>query len=178
MIGERLRDLRQARGLTLRQLADLTGVSAALLSQVENGRTDPSIATMRRLAAVFDAEVATLFRDPDAPPVHVSRLGERFRMTAPAGLLAYERLTPGRGDLEVLHGELAPGDVSAEDPRGHASTECVYVISGEIVAHVAGTDHVLAAGEAITFDSRQPHRFLNRSREPASILVAVTPPTP
>src|SRR5690606_38570882 len=125
MMGDRLRELRHLRGLTLRDVARETGLSAALLSQVETGRTTPSVATLRKLASVFDADVAALFHDPEAPGVHVSRPGERFRMVAPAGLITYERLTPGRGEVEVLRADLAPGDVSSDAPWAHASTECL-----------------------------------------------------
>ena len=178
MIGERLRELRLARGMTLRALAEASGLSTALLSQIENGRTDPSVASMRKLAEVFDAQVASLFNDPDAPPVHLSKPGERARLLAPQGLLAYERLTPGRGDLEVLRAEMRPGDVSAEEPRPHPSTECLYVLGGEVVAEVGGQEHAVRAGEALTFDSRLPHRFRTDTTTTASILIAVTPPVP
>ncbi|WP_420113453.1 helix-turn-helix domain-containing protein [Pseudactinotalea sp.] len=178
MLGDRLRELRSARGLTLRQLADATDLSAGLLSQVENGRTDPSIETLRRLAKVFDSDLADLFREPDAPEVHLSRPGERLRMQAPTGLLTYERLTSGRGNFEMLRGVLRPGDTSAAEPRSHASAECVYVIEGAIVAAIGGTDHPVLAGEAITFDSRLPHMFRNDGAVDAVILLAVTPPTP
>jgi len=178
VLGDRLRDLRAARGLTLRQLADETGLSAGLLSQLENGRTDPSIETLRRLAKVFDSDLADLFREPDAPEVHLSRPGERLLMQAPAGLLTYERLTSGRGNFEMLRGVLRPGDASAAEARGHASSECVYVVEGAIVAEIGGVDHAVAAGEAVTFDSRLPHLFRNDGDVDAVILLAVTPPMP
>ena len=178
MLGQRLRALRHQHNLTLRQVADATGLSTALLSQIENGRTDPSVTTLRKLAQVFEADMATLFRDPDAPAVHVSRPGERFRMAAPAGLITYERVTPGRGDFEVLRAELAPGDVSSEHAWGHDSTECVYVLDGEIDVTVGAETHRIAAGEAVTFDSRQPHRYANVSDAPAAFLLTVSPPTP
>lgn len=178
MLGDRLRALRSGRGLTLRQLADATGLSAGLLSQLENGRTDPSIETLRRLARVFDSEIADLFREPDAPDVHLSRPGARLQMQAPTGLITYERLTSGRGNFEMLRGILRPGDTSATEPRGHPSTECLYVIEGEVVATIDGTDHVVAAGEALTFDSRLAHMFRNDGEVDAVILLAVTPPNP
>ncbi|QCB92680.1 cupin domain-containing protein [Cellulomonas shaoxiangyii] len=178
MLGDRLRALRHQHGLTLRQVADATGLSTALLSQIENGRTDPSVTTLRKLARVFEADMASLFRDPDAPAVHVSRPGERFRMAAPAGLITYERITPGRGDFEVLRAELAPGDVSSEHAWGHDSTECVYVLTGEVVVEVGAQTHHLGAGDAVTFDSREPHRYANTSGAPASFLLTVSPPTP
>lgn len=178
MLGDRLRSLRKHHGLTLRQLAALAEVSPALLSQMENGATDPSLATLRKLATVFHAEVAELFNEPKAPLVHVSRPGHRMRLTAPMGRLTYERLTPGRGDLEVLAATMKPGDVSSTDPHGHESTECAIVTAGRVVAEVGGDRYVLACGEAITFDSQMPHRFCNESDQTARFLLVVTPPVP
>lgn len=178
VIGDRLRELRRGRNLTLRRLSEMTGLSTALLSQIENGRTDPSVTSLRKLAAVFDADLASLFHEPEAPDVHVSRPGERFRMAAPAGLITYERLTPGRGDLEMLRADLAPGDVSAETPWGHPSTEIAYVLTGEVEVTIGEGTHTVAAGESVTFDSRQPHRYANRTDAPAAVLIVVTPPTP
>lgn len=178
MIGDRLRGLRQQQGLTLRQLASAAGLSPALLSQIENGATDPSLATLRKLAKVFDASIATLFTEPDAPPVHVSRPGGRSRLAAPQGEISYERLTPGRGDLEVLQADLAPGDTSSTEPWAHPSTECTLVLTGVVTAEIGGERYELSAGEAVTFDSRLPHRYRNDSDQPARIVIAVTPPTP
>lgn len=164
--------------MTLRELGAAADVSPGLLSQLENGVTDPSLATLRRLASVFHAEVATLFTEPNAPVVHLSRPGERMYLTAPSGEISYERLTPGRGDLEVLRAELEPGDVSAPALRGHESTECVVVLQGSVVAEVGQDRYVLAAGEALTFDSRLPHRYCNETDATAAMLLAITPPVP
>jgi transcriptional regulator with XRE-family HTH domain len=178
MLGERLRELRLRHGLTLRELAVEAEVSPALLSQLENGVTDPSLSTLRKLATVFKAEVSTLFSEPNAPMVHLSRPGERMHLTAPLGEISYERLTPGRGDLEVLSATMKPGDVSSSERRGHESTECIVVLEGEVVVEIETERHVLQARDALTFDSRLAHRFCNESLEPAVFLLAVTPPVP
>lgn len=178
MLGERLRELRMRHGMTLRELAIAAEVSPALLSQLENGVTDPSLSTLRKLATVFQAEVSTLFSEPNAPMVHLSRPGERMTLTAPLGEITYERLTPGRGDLEVLHATMKPGDVSSSECRGHGSTECIVVLEGEVIVEIVEERYSLVAGEAMTFDSRLVHRFCNESLDPAAYLLAVTPPVP
>jgi transcriptional regulator with XRE-family HTH domain len=178
MIGDRLRDLRVKRGLSLRKLAAAAEVSPALLSQIENGTTDPSLSTIRKLAAVFDEPISSLFEEPDAPAVHVSRPGDRPQLTASPGHNAYERLTPGRGDLEVLLGRLDPGEASSAEGWAHASTECALVIEGELVAEVAGERHTLQPDESITFDSRLAHRYVNAGAAPTRFVVSVTPPNP
>jgi transcriptional regulator with XRE-family HTH domain len=178
MIGERLKELRAARGMSLRELASQAGVSATLLSQIERAVTDPSLETMRRLAGVFGESVSSLFSETAPAAVWISRPGERSLLTAPKGQVGYERLTAGNGQLEVLRAVLQPGQVSADEPRGHASTECVYVVAGALVAQIAGVDYPVLAGESISFDSRLPHRYLNLSQAPAEIILSVTPPNP
>ena len=178
MIGERLKELRTARGLSLRSLAGQIGVSATLLSQIERSVTDPSLETMRRLAGVFGESVASLFSETAPPSVWVSRPGQRSLLTAPAGRVSYERLTAGNGQLEVLRAVLAPGQSSSAEARGHSSTECVYVVAGELTAQIAGVDYAVLAGESISFDSRLPHRYRNGSTVPTEIILSVTPPNP
>ncbi|MCZ2857577.1 helix-turn-helix domain-containing protein [Blastococcus sp. VKM Ac-2987] len=178
MLNERVRTLRKSRGMSLRELAAATGVSAALLSQVERGTTDPSLNTVRKLAAVLGADLATLFAEEPPAQVHHSRPRQRPLLSAGAGLMSYERLTPGRSDLEVLHGRLAPGQATSEEPWAHPSTECAVVVVGSMSAEVDGVRYDLAIGESLTFDSRLPHRFFNDSGAPAEYLLAVTPPVP
>lgn len=177
MLGNRLRELRKERGLTLRQLAAIVEVSPGLLSQIENGTTDPSLTTVRKLAAAFGTTLAEMFSD-DAPTVHVTRPGERRQLRRQNGHILYDRLTPGRGDLEVLLGRLGPGESSSDEPWAHASTECALVLSGSVTVEVDGNRYSLRAGESVTFDSRLPHRYLNDGDVRAEYVVAVTPPDP
>lgn len=178
MIGEQLRRLRRERGLSLRALAAQAGVSATLLSQIERGVTDPSLSTVRTLASVFGESVTALFDDHRSDAAWVTSPGARTWLVGPAGSVGYERVTPGNGQLEVLKGVLAPGEATSEDLWSHPSTECAYVLVGELTVQVGATTYPLAAGQAITFDSRQPHRFRNASDSSVEFLLSVTPPNP
>ncbi len=94
--------------MSLRALANQTGLSATLLSQIERGVTEPSLRALRQLARVFGQSVATLFDEGAAPACHIGREGERSRIVSPRGFIQYERLAPGNGQLEVLRGLLNP----------------------------------------------------------------------
>lgn len=177
-MGERLRELRQGRGLSLRALAAETGLSAGMLSQLERGVTEPSLATLRKLADVFGQSVSTLFDDPKAPAVWVSKPGERSSIRTPRGRVQYERLTPGAGQLEVLRAVLEPGEATSDEPWSHPSVECVYVVRGTLQAEVDGRSSSVLSGESVTVDSRHPHRYLNAGEEAVEFILAVTPPTP
>ena len=178
MLGDRLRALRTGRGLTLKELSRLTGLSVSMLSQIESGTADPSLGSLRTLAKVFEASIATLFSDPDAPSVHVSRPGSRHQLTVGDAGYTYDRLTPGRGDLEVLRAEIPPGSASSTQQWAHPSTECAYVISGVLSVEVGAQRFSVVEGESITFDSREPHRYVNEGDATAHVIIAVTPPSP
>ena len=178
MLNERVKSLRTQHGMSLRQLAEATGLSAALLSQVERGATDPSLSTVRRLAHVLGTDLATLFAEEAPTGPHISRPGHRPLMSSGDGAVAYERLTPGRTELEFLQGRLAPGQATSAEPWAHSSVECSVVLTGRLTVQIGGTDHELVAGESISFDSRAPHRYLNTSADPTEFLVSVTPPNP
>lgn len=180
MLGDQLRRLRRDSGMTLRELAEKSGLSTGMLSQIENGSADPSLSSLRKLATVFDAEISSLFSDPDAAvdSVHVSVPAQRMRLMTPGGEFAYERLTPGRGDLEMLRAVIPPGEATSPQSWGHPSTECVYVISGELLVEAGGSEYTIRENESITFDSRLPHRYRNPSQHETIIVLAVTPPTP
>lgn len=179
MIGSRLKELRTARGVSLRALGSATGLSATLLSQIERGVTEPSLRSMRLLADYFGQSITTLFQDgPDVDGPHITRPGERQGLRSGRGQTHYERLTHGNGRLEVLQGRLRPGQATNAEPRGHDAVECVYVLVGELTAEVGEERYVLSTGEAITINSLTPHRYLNGGREVTEFILSVTPPTP
>lgn len=178
MIGRRLNELRVSRNLSLRELAKLANVSPTLLSQIEREVTEPSLTTLRNLSVVFGESMSALFSDPAAPSVWISRPGERVTLTVPKGGISYERLTRGNGQMEVLRAVFEPGQFSSSEAVTHPSLECVYVISGELTAEIAGQLHVVRAGESITFEADAPHRYLNNGKDRCEMIVSVTPPIP
>lgn len=178
MIGEQLRRLRTERGLSLRALGDQVGLSATLLSQVERGVTDPSLSTVRRLAEVFGESITALFDDGPGSSVWISSPGTRSILRGPHGSVGYERVTPGNGQLEVLRGVLAPDEATSPELWSHPSVECAYVLVGELVVEIGAVLHTVGEGDAVTFDSRQPHRYLNQSERGVEFLLSVTPPSP
>ena len=173
-----MKALRSARGMSLRSLSGETGLSPTMLSQIERGVTEPSLRSLRLLAGVFGQSISTLFEEESFPVVHVSHEGERSRISSPKGHIQYERLAPGNGQLEFLKGLLGPGETSSDEPWSHEALECAYVLQGTLTVVVGDGAHVLAAGDAITVDSRQPHQYINNGTHPVEFILAVNPPTP
>lgn len=178
VIGDQLRTLRTETGLSLRDLAAQTGLSATLLSQVERGIREPSLKTLRALSTIFGPSAASLLHEQTPLTAHHSRPDERSRLLMPKGLVQYERLTPSNGQLEVLLGTLGPGHASSHEPWSHVAVECAYVITGTVTVHVADQRFEVQAGEALTFDATLPHRYANNGNQVATYLASVTPPTP
>ncbi|MFK0099561.1 helix-turn-helix domain-containing protein [Streptomyces sp. NPDC091040] len=177
-MGDELHTLRKEAGLSLRELAAQTGLSATLLSQVERGVREPSLKTLRALSAAFGSSTSSLFNERTPLTAHHSRPHERSRLLMPKGLVQYERLTPSNGQLEVLLGTLEPGQSSDYEQWSHVAVECAYVVTGTVTVHVGDQRFDVQAGEALTFDATLPHRYSNNGSSAATYLASMTPPTP
>jgi transcriptional regulator with XRE-family HTH domain len=177
VLGGRVRALRDAMDLSLRDLAERTGVSAPMLSQVERGETSPTLAVAARIAAGLELTLSQLLRLDEGGHLVITRRG-RGRRRRRAGHRV-EELTPAlpgqRADVS-LH-LLDPGAATggAGDPPIHepGSRETVCVQSGALTLAIDGTEHELAAGDSVTFDADLPHRFENRGGESAEFMAVV-----
>jgi len=171
MMLSRIRELRLERGLTLNQVSERTGLSVALLSQVERGLTDPSLESLRRLAETLELPLFDLFRTDEPDRVAVIRHDERRRVASPRGKIVYTQVSRSGGQLEVLEAVMEPGATSSEEPWSHASEECILVLEGDLVVEVNGAEHTLGTGDSCHFHSSLPHRFLNPHPVPARFVV-------
>ncbi len=177
-LGPRIRSLRQARQVTLRELAERAGVTESFLSQVEREVTSPSIASVQRIARALDLGIAELFVN-GTPIGRVVRKSERRRIAYPGLNAVDEFLTNGRaGRLEVILSTIEPGGGTGEEAYVHESDEeVVIVLEGRLELWVGDEFHLLDNGDAITYSSRQPHRNRNPGPGQAVILFCATPPS-
>ena len=177
-LGPRIRALRQARSVTLRELAAKAGVTESFLSQVEREVTSPSIASVQRIARALDLAIAELFTE-EPPRGRVVRRAERRRIVYPGLRAVDEFLTAGMtGRLQVIMSTVEPGGGTGDEPYSHDSDEeVVIVLSGQLELWVADERYLLEEGDAIAYSSRLPHRNVNPSDGQAVILFCVTPPS-
>ena len=179
-IGPRIRALRDAAGLSLRDLADRSGVSAPMLSQVERGETSPTLVTATRIAAGLDLRLSQLLRLDEGGQLAIVRASERRPGTSdPASGHRAEILTPPlpgqRAELSrhVLAAGAAtggPGDPPMHEP---GSRESALVQEGCVALVIDGERHELHAGDCATFDADLSHHFTNPGPGEARFL-AVT----
>jgi XRE family transcriptional regulator, regulator of sulfur utilization len=165
LFGSRVRKLRDALDLSLRDLAERSGVSAPMLSQVERGETSPTLAVAERIASGLELTLSQLLRLDETDGVSVVRASERRR--GGGRTHSYEVLTPPLPGLraEVSLHTLAPGAATGEpdDPPRHepGSRETAVVLEGRLRLACAGVIHDLDVGDTVTFDSDLPHHFEN-----------------
>src|SRR5829696_3310422 len=178
-IGSRVRALREAMGLSLRDLAERCGVSAPMLSQVERGETSPTLQVATRIAAGLDLRLSQLLRLDEDGAVTVVRASERRQGPTRVGGHRYEVLTaplPGQR-AELSRHVLAPGAATGGpgDPPIHepGAREVTFVHTGDVVLDIDGERHPLSEGDCVTFDADLPHHFENPGDGQAVLLAVV-----
>ena len=177
-VGPRVHALREAMDLSLRDLAERSGVSAPMLSQVERGETSPTLQVAARIAAGLELRLSQLLRLDEEGTVSVVRREERRRGGADGH--GYEILTPPLPGqrAEVSRHTLAPGAATGGpgDPPMHepGSRETAVVESGALTLAIDGARHELRRGDCATFDADLAHRFENHGKEEAALLAVVS----
>jgi transcriptional regulator with XRE-family HTH domain len=178
-VGPRVKALREAEGLSLRDLALRSGVSAPMLSQVERGETSPTLQVAARIASGLQLRLSQLLRlDEGGAAVTIVRPDER--RAGGAGGHRYEVLTPPQPGqrAEVSRHVLAPGATTGGpgDPPMHepGARETAVVERGAVQLLIDGAEHPLSAGDTVTFDADLPHHFENPGKEEAVLLAIVS----
>jgi transcriptional regulator with XRE-family HTH domain len=175
----KLRALRVEQGLTLEDLARSVGLSKSALSQIESGRMDPSLETLRRLVHALKVTLASLFETRAAVDNRVVRRHQRKVFHIPRNQLRYELLSPdlvGKR-VEFLRVELDPTRGDKPPPYAHEGEEYGIVIRGRIEVFVDGATYLLAPGDSIFFHATAPHYVVNAGRRTAVTIWAIAPPT-
>ncbi|MDX6726932.1 MAG: hypothetical protein QOK49_1737 [Baekduia sp.] len=187
-IGDRLRRAREARGLGVRALSRLIGVSGSTVSQIELGNVMPSVATLYRLVSTLQISMDDLFSVPGTAPTDdagvagpapdpqakdpVQRREGRPSLKLASGVV-WERLSNAANpNVEFIwstydpHGESCPADGLMR----HGGTEFGYVQSGRLGVTVGFRTYELEPGDSISFNSTEPHRLFALGEEAAEVL--------
>lgn len=178
-IGPRIRALREAMDLSLRDLGERCGVSAPMLSQVERGETSPTLAIAERIASGLELTLSQLLRLDEGAGVTVVRAHERRHGGPAARGHRYEVLTPplpgqraevAEHVLEPRASTGGPDDPPRDEP---GSRETTVVTGGRLRLVCDGVRHELRTGDAVTFDADLPHHFENPGAGEARFLAVV-----
>ncbi|HWX88520.1 MAG TPA: XRE family transcriptional regulator [Solirubrobacteraceae bacterium] len=180
VIGARVKALRESSSLSLRDLAERSGVSAPMLSQVERGETSPTLTVAARIASGLDLRLSQLLRLDEAGAVTIVRASERGGGGNARRGHRFEVMTaaqPGQRS-ELSRHMLAPGGATGapDDPPMHepGSRETALVEHGSLVLVCDGQRYELFEGDCVTFDADLPHHFENSTDAEASLLAVVS----
>lgn len=185
-VGRRLREMRQSAGLSQRQLAEASGVPHGQVSMIETNRSNPSVASLRRILGGLNVTMSEFF-EPDTPatqavffkPHELRDLTTRLYSTldGPRGRITLQQVGDAKAhNLQILYERYEPGADTGEQMLEHVSHEGGVVIAGEIEVTVGEHCAVLKAGDSYLFDSTLPHRFRNTGDREAVVVSACTPP--
>lgn len=199
-LGEKIREERRKRKLTLELLSQKTGLSKSFLSQIERGLAQPSVSSLKKIAQEFGLSVVSLFANDtnsrnflnvfpalDArkqngrsyvQDVKVVRRNRRKTLTLPGSKISYELITPDLNrQMEILFLHFSPGDSSGEEPLLDPPGEkCCLVLKGSMDYRVGEEIYHLEAGDSIYHPAHIPHSWQGRGNEPIEVIVVLTPP--
>jgi transcriptional regulator with XRE-family HTH domain len=182
VVGKAIRRIRAQRGLSLREVSELTGFSISFLSLVERGRSSLALTSLQKVAMALGTTVPNLF-PADFGSAHGQPLPYVQRANDPVALTMKSRdrtleLLSGRAPdrmLEPVIDTLNPG-CTIDAPYGHDGEEFMYVLEGEVTCVVDGVEYDLKPGDSIHYPSTLPHTAINRSTDtPVRTLMVVTP---
>ncbi len=165
-IGERMKDLRTEKGLTLAELSEKTNLSISYLSQIERDKTTPSLLTLVTIAKIFNAGVRYFF-ESEGEDVFVVRANKGRTASSDDS----ESLTPQEWNPKITVKRILcqPGSSFEQDDQ-YAGEEIILILTGELTISIGDERFVLSAGDCIHYDALQPHSWKNESAEACAIL--------
>lgn len=175
-VGKNLRSYRIRRGLTLERLARTSGVSRAMLSQVELGRSTPSIKVVWKVARALGLPFSALITDGEAASCCVVRQRDSRVLVSQDGRFSSRALFPFTGPRSVEFYELRLVEGATEQARAHdpGTVENLVVAQGELELIVERRSEQLAVGDSIIFDADVPHSYVNRSHGPLLMYLVIS----
>jgi transcriptional regulator with XRE-family HTH domain len=175
-VAQRLRVLRHQLGLTVRQAAERTGLSASYVSSIENGYTQPSVASLLKLSQAYGANILSFYDPNPEPRRRLVQAGEAEVIAMGEPGVGVALLTPHEGAIELHLFELAPGASSGGSYR-HEGDEFWYVLTGTLGVWLENAFFRLEAGDCLSFASTDEHRFANLAQGVTTFLGGNTPST-
>jgi transcriptional regulator with XRE-family HTH domain len=179
-VARNLADHRRRRGLSLEQLAKRSGVSKGMLVQIEQGRTNPSIATLCRVANALGVAVARFVEVGEAPIVRLVKAAEAPVLWRGAAD-GFGRLLVGSDApdcVELWEWRIAPGDAHAGAAHPTGTRELLHVLEGELDLEIDQTRQRVGTGDSVIFRADRPHRYANPGAALLRLIMVVAEPTP
>ncbi|MCC6188751.1 MAG: helix-turn-helix transcriptional regulator [Anaerolineales bacterium] len=185
-VGLRIKMRRQEAGLSLRELAGRTDLTASFLSQLERGRVSVSLGSLRRIAEGLGVQLLYFLQDENGAAQHdngapeyspVVRAFQRRKLTLPNSQVTYEMLVPDfSGKMEAFYGRLAPGTGNVARRLREPTEEFIHILSGVLKVGLVSGEYVLHPGDSIYFDGAAIVELSCASDDEVLWLSVITPP--
>lgn len=173
-LGNRLRELRRQQGLSLRALAEKSGLSANTLSLIENGKTSPSVATLQQIAIALNITITAFFEvQVNHDPVVFTKKSTRTGTNFSHGLIEEMGTGVGTEGLQPMLVTLNARTDSGPQPLTHEGSEFVYCLTGRVIYNVIGEEYTLEPGDTLLFSSKMPHTWYNPLEEPSQVIIVM-----
>jgi transcriptional regulator with XRE-family HTH domain len=182
-LGAKLRQLRMRKKIALVDLGKHTGLSASMLSQLENGKLVPTLPTLARIAMVFDVGLEHFFADKRTRRTFsIVRADERLRFPdradSPTPGYFFEVLAFGATEkaMAAYLAEFPVHDIKESRHHVHNGAEFVHVLSGQLAINYQAEDHLLGPGDSVYFDASEPHSYTGMNEEVTQAIVVTSQP--
>ncbi|MGX4599182.1 helix-turn-helix domain-containing protein [Faecalimicrobium sp. JNUCC 81] len=178
-ISKNISEYRKGKELTIKELANLIGVTPSLLSQIEKGSANPSINTLKQIANALDIPMFNFFINDVATESLVVRKDSRKKiMFAEDDSFSYELLTPNsKGDIEFMLMKIPPKKSSSKELFSHKGEEVAYVMKGSVNIYLMNEVVELNCGDSIKIPPHSNHKWENITDFDCEVIFAVTPPS-
>ena len=180
MLGQRIRQLRQNKGMTLNDVADRTQFTAGYISQIERDLIDPSLSALRKIAKALGVPVYIFLEEPDIKSVMI-QANKRQKLELPDTNIVYEFLTPMVSNTELdpkmvmIYFQLNPESWSSEESIVHNADECIFALKGSVEVYLGDEKHCLSEGDSIYIKENVPHKLYNPGSEKIIGISTITP---
>ncbi|MCI0519355.1 MAG: helix-turn-helix domain-containing protein [Chloroflexi bacterium] len=174
-VGGRLRELREERGMSLRALGRVSGLSTNALSMIERARTSPSVSTLYKIAEALNVPITAFFRlEPPKQDVVFLKASQRSRVSFPRGLWEGLGGEIFRGGMEPLLLTLEQGANSGQFPMLHSGDEFVLCLGGRLEYEVEGHRYNLDPGDSLIFAAQLQHRWRNMNKGVTRVIIVLS----
>jgi len=178
--GEKLRDIREKKGITLKTVAAKVALSESLISQIERNKVSPSIDTLFSIAEALDIDLDYLFSDYQKKRKVTILKAEDRRKIVTDGIVYHQlSVLPSSTDKHAIESfimEISSGSKKGHDDFGHTGNEFGYILEGKGKLTYGNDELTFKAGDSISFSSEIPHKVECISKEPLKALWMVNPP--
>lgn len=177
-IGAKVQEYRQMRQYSLRELAARAELTPSMLSQIENNGANPSINTLKSLAAALEVPMFKFFQTDKINESLVVRKGNYMQLGSARDGVIYELLTPDlSGAIEFCLMEIPPESMTAPSEKAHVGEEVAYVISGDVWIHMNEKIFLLHEGDSVKIPAGTNHLWENKDKIKVKVIFAITPPS-